>query len=146
MPTLNLQLFGIAFNDTQPSNNPNLRIFDLGYKILGQPCSRPKSEDYAIAPGSQQSVFNGTRTTLIDGTTAFASTQPSPATNTYRFTATGGTLPVFRTDRLLGVDTTTELTVVVNGPLATYIENYSTDMVVNSLAGVPGHVYQFTFN
>jgi hypothetical protein len=143
---LNLQVFSIAFNDSNPSNNPAIRVFDLGYKLLGQSVSRPKSEDYAIAPGSQQSVFNGTRITLIDGTTAFSSTQPSPATNTYRFTATGGTLPVFRTDRLLGVDTTTELTVVVNGPLATYIENYSTDLIVNSLAGVPGHVYQFTFN
>lgn len=146
MGNLNLQVFSIAYNDSTPSNNPAIRVFDLGYKLLGQSVSRPKSEDYAIAPGSQQSVFNGTRTTAIDGTTAFTVTQPNLATNTYRFTSTGGTPPVLRTDRMLGVDNTTELTVVVNGPLATYIENYSTDMIVNSLAGVPGHVYQFTFN
>ena len=146
MSTLNLQINAIAFNDTQPSNNPNLRIFDLGIKLLGQACARPKSEEYLVAPGAQQVVFNGTRTTAIDGTTAFTVTQPQPALNTYRFTATGGTLPVFRTDRLLGVDSTTELSVVINGPLATYIENYSTDIIVNSLASVPGHVYQFTFN
>ena len=146
MGNLNLQVFGIAFNDSNPSNNPAIRVFDLGYKLLGQPVNRAKSEDYDIAPGAQLSVFNGTRTTAIDGTTAFTVSQPNTATTTYRFTSTGGTPPVFRTDRLLGVDTTTELTVTTNGPISTFIEAYANSIVVNSTAGVPGHVYQFTFN
>lgn len=146
MPTLNTQVFSIAFSDVNPSNNPNIRNFDYGFKLLGQPVSNPKSEYFAIAPGAQQMVYNGTRTTSLANDTAFTVTQPNPSLTTYRFTATGGTNPAFRTNRVLGIDTTTELTVVINGPLASYVETYSTSLVVNSLSGVPGHIYQFTFN
>lgn len=133
MSILNLQVFSIAFNDNQPSNNPAIRVFDLGWKLTGQAVNRPKSEDYDIAPGASQMIFNGTRTTSMDGTTAFTVSQPNPALTTYRFTAVSGTPPVFRTDRLLGVDGTSQIQVTVNGPTATYSNFAGTPMVTTNV-------------
>lgn len=129
MSVLNLQLNSIAYKDTKPSNNPSLRIFDLGFKLLGQCVDRPKSEDFSIAPGETRVIFNGTRTTAIDGTTEFTVSQPDPVTpNLYRFSRSAGTAPVFRTDRAPAVDNTTVLSVSVNGPLMTLTNSSGTPM------------------
>lgn len=120
MPILNLQLNSVSYKDVKPSNNPSIRVFDLAFKQLGMVVDRPKSEDFTIAPGETRAVFNGTRTTTIDGTTAFSISQPQPSINVYRFTNTGGTAPTFRTDRVPAVDNTSVFAVSVNGPLATY--------------------------
>lgn len=119
MSTLNLTINTIAFNDQTKSNNPSIRIFDLTYKLLGASAQKPKSEDFSIAPGETLSVFNGTRTTAIDGTTAFDVTKTSITENRYRFTHSAGTAPVFRTNRVPAVDNTTQLNLTVNGPIAT---------------------------
>jgi hypothetical protein len=129
MGNLNLQVNAIAFNDSTPSNNPAIRVFDFGWKLLGQTVSRPKSEEYAIAPGSSQVIFNGTRNTYIDNSTAFTITQPYPSLlGTYRFTNTAGTAPVFRTARSLGIDNTSVITVTANGPVSTYTQVSGTAM------------------
>lgn len=118
MAILNLQINTIAYLDQKTSNNPSLRAFDLGVKLLGQPIDRPRSEMFSVAPGETRTIFNGTRTTAIDGTTAFDISQPDLATpNLYRFSRSSGTFPVFRTDRIPAVDNTTVLAITVNGPL-----------------------------
>lgn len=120
MSTLNFQLNAISFNDNKPSNNPSIRVFDLAFKILGQPVDKPMSENLCIAPGETRTIFNGTRTIAIDGTTAFTITRPDPSLNTYRFTNSAGTAPVFRTNRVPAIDNTSTFAVTINGPLATY--------------------------
>jgi hypothetical protein len=102
------------------NNNPSIRNADLSYNLLGMTVTRPKSEEFAIAPGFTQSIFNGTRNTAIDSTTAFTVSQPSIALNTFRFTWTGGTAPAFRTSRVTGIDNTTQFAVTVNGGIALY--------------------------
>lgn len=119
MGTLNLQINAIAYKDNKPSNNPLMRAFDYTIKLLGNAVNLPKSNDYTIAPGEVRNIFNGTRTTAIDGTTAFDVSQPDPSVNVYRFTNSGGTAPVLRTDRVPAVDNTSQFSVTVNGPLMT---------------------------
>jgi len=117
---LNLQINAIAFADNTPSNNPMLRHFDLTYKLLGLEAKNPDQKPYTIAPGSSQVIYDGTRTTSINGLTQFDITKPYPDKDTYRFTWNGtGAAPVFRTDRVSTITTSTAFTITVNGPIAT---------------------------
>ena len=135
MPTHNLQLNSIAFADTTISNNPQIRNWDLGFKLLGQPVDNPRSENFNISPGTSKNVFDGSRSTALDGTSAFDISQPYPAyPGTYRFTNSGGTNPAFRTNRLLGADVTTQITVTVNGPIMTLTQSGGTAINTSSVA------------
>lgn len=120
MATLNLQVNALSYKDTKASNNPSIRVFDYVFKLPGQTAEKPQSDDLSIAPGETRTIFNGSRATAIDGTTAFSVTRPDPSLLTYRFSHTAGTAPVFRTDRLPGIDNTSQFSVSVNGPIATY--------------------------
>lgn len=126
MSQLNLQVTAIAFDDIKPSNNPQIRAFDLTYKLTGVQATDPVSRSLQIPPQTESVIFNGTRATAIDNTTAFTTSRPNPDTNTYRFTSTGGTPPVFRTDRGIAIDGTTAFSVTVNGPVATLTNSAGT--------------------
>lgn len=128
MSILNLQINTIAYKDNKPSNNPAIRIFDYSFKLLGMTADRAESKDYSIAPGETRTIFNGSRTTAIDGTSAFDVSQPDPSLNTYRIENSGGTAPAFRTDRVPAIDTSSTFDVIVNGPLATYQNTGGTAM------------------
>lgn len=119
MANLNIQVNTVAYQDTVPNSNPQIRNFDLTYKSFGQLIGEAGSDVFIVPPQSSLPIFSGTRTTAIDGTTAFTVMIPVAGVNTYRFTATAGTSPVFRIDRLIAIDTTTVLSVTVNGPIAT---------------------------
>jgi hypothetical protein len=121
MSNFNLQTFLVGYGDQKASNNPQIRNFDLSYKLLGQKCTQPQSNEYVIAPGQTLSAINGTRTTSLSNSSAFNVTVPVANVNTYRFTWNGtGTNPAFRTDRALGVDNTSIFNITINGPLVTY--------------------------
>lgn len=126
MSKVNLQVNLIAFDDVKPSNNPQIRAFDLLYKKTEVPASEPVSQSKVIPAGSTMSIFDGTRDTDIDGTTEFTSTRPDSTKNIYRFSHTGGTAPALRTDRAIGIDNTTEFTVTVNGPIMTLTHSAGT--------------------
>lgn len=119
MSKVNLQVNLIAYDDVNPSNNPQIRPFDLLYKKSGISANEPVSQSKNIAAGAEMSIFSGTRTTAIDGTTEFTSTRPDPSKNTYRFEHVAGTAPVLRTDRAIGIDNTTQFAITVNGPIMT---------------------------
>lgn len=128
MSILNLQINSIAYKDNKPSNNPSIRVFDYSFKLLGMAVDRAESKDYSIAPGETRTIFNGSRTTAIDGTSAFDVSQPDPSVNTYRIANSGGTAPAFRTDRVPAVDNTSTFDVTVNGPLATFTSTGGTPL------------------
>lgn len=119
MSTSNLQVNLIVFSDNSVSNAPLIRNVDISYKLTGQPVSNPDSKMISLAPGETRTIYDGTRTTLIDGTTAFDITRPSLTQNIYRFSASAGTMPSFRTDRVPAMNTSTVLGLTVNGPIAT---------------------------
>lgn len=118
---LNIQLHAISFFDNTPTNNPMLRHFDLTYKLFGVAAKSPEQRSYLIAPGALETIYDGTRNTSITVTTEFNVSKPYIDKDIYRFTWNGvGANPSFRTDRGIGITTSTQFTVSVNGPVATY--------------------------
>lgn len=119
MATSNLQVNLIIFSDSSISNAPLIRNADISYKLMGQSASNPDTKMISLSPGETRTIYDGTRATSIDNTTAFNITQPSLTENVYRFTAVSGTMPNFRTDRLPAVSTLTVFNLTVNGPIST---------------------------
>lgn len=110
----------LAFLDASATSNPQLKAFDwaLGAGgIRSLSVVDPKTFAGSIAAGASATVFDGTRSTTIDGTSAFTSTLSAlDAGSRYRFTWVGGTNPTLRTDRGLTLNAQ-NLTVVVNADL-----------------------------
>jgi hypothetical protein len=134
MSTTNLLVRYIAFNDTNVSNNPAIRIADLSYNLTGQKANKPKSQDLCIPAGQTLNIFNGFRSTGMDNTTAFTITRPDVNLNIYRLTHSSGAAPAFRTAVSLGIDGTTVVVVTVNGPLMKIANSSGTPMVTTGLS------------
>jgi hypothetical protein len=111
--TLNIYESIVAFSDTQISSNPQRQIANYSRKYTNLAVTNAKNEQFTITPGSSLSVFSGVRSTTLDGTTAFTTSQNIVIPNTYRFTWTGGTNPTLRTDRNLTLSSV-PITVTIN--------------------------------
>lgn len=120
MSQINLQVNMLAFSDSKESNNPLIRNFDLTFKIAGISVKNPNQPTYTLAPGEARTIYDGSRASLIDNTTAFDVSLPDPSTNIYRLTASAGTAPGFRTDRVSTVNNTTTFNMTMSGPVATF--------------------------
>lgn len=121
MSILNLQLHSISFFDNKPSNNPMLRHFDLTYKLMGQKVDNPEQKIFLIPPQTFETIYDGTRANSINSLTEFDVTKPYIDKDIYRFTWNGvGANPAFRIDRNIGITTSTQFSVTVNGPIATF--------------------------
>ncbi len=94
----------LAFGDKTLNSNPRLRYVDWNRDASGIQVRDPKSESHSIDPGATKIIFDGTRATSISGTTAFDVSLSPLDPSRYRFTWTGGTNPVFRTDRSLALN------------------------------------------
>jgi hypothetical protein len=119
--TLSLYSLTLASGDSAASNNPSLRFVDWKRQISGLSVSNPRSEGRTLAPGASATIFDGTRSTTIDGTTELSLSQSTLDPNRYRFqwAAGGGTNPGFRTARAtvdLNGDTVT-MEIQANGSL-----------------------------
>lgn len=99
----------LAFHDSEATSQPGMKAYDWtmgGAGIKSLSVADPKTYGGTIAASATETVFDGTRTTSLDGTTAFASTLSTlDAGSRYRFTWTGGTNPTLRTDRGLTLAT-----------------------------------------
>lgn len=114
MAILNVAIKVVAFGDEQVNSNPRLKYVDWLRDLSGITVSDPKAEAHRIEVGGTRTVFDGTRATTLDGTTAFSLALLAIAGGSrYRITHTGGTNPTFRTGRNL-TPTGMTLTVVVN--------------------------------
>lgn len=103
--TLSLYSLTLAHGDpTGNSNAPALRFVDWKRQFQAIPVANPKTEGLQVPPGGTRLVFDGTRTTTIDGTTAFDLNLAKAESARYRFTHRAGTAPGLRTDR--GLDLT----------------------------------------
>lgn len=120
MSKLNFLVYMNAYSDVSASNNPSLSNFKWTREITGIPASNPISEAFSLASGESKEIFSGTRTLSEDGTTAYGIALKPLSSNTYRITNTAGTAPQFRVLRTNSADATTQVTVVVNGPIATF--------------------------
>lgn len=90
-----------AYGDKLVSSNPRLKYVDWNRDVSGKVVQNPRSESFAIDPGSSLQVFSGVRSTTIGSNTAFAVAGSTLDPSRYRFTWTGGTNPTLRTDRSL---------------------------------------------
>lgn len=99
--TLNIFTKILAFQDTPVNSNPRLRTVDWDRECGGIPVKDPESTGHQIAIGGSKLIFDGSRATTIDGTTAFSLDLLATNASTYRITHTGGTAPGFRTSRAL---------------------------------------------
>lgn len=97
--TLNLFTKLLAFSDTVVNSNPRLRAADWERECDGIPVKDPDSKGHEIPVGTSKLIFDGTRATTLDGTTAFSISLLSTNNSSYRITHTGGTNPTFRTGR-----------------------------------------------
>lgn len=89
----------VAFGDSLSTNNPRLRYVDWNRDISDLEVQNPRSESHILAPGQEKLLFDGTRTLAVDGTTELSVALVPGEADRYRFRFTGGTNPVFRTNR-----------------------------------------------
>lgn len=120
MSKLNFLVYLNTYSDASASNNPSLSNFKWAREITGIPASNPISEAFSLAPGESKTIFSGVRTLTADGTTEYDISLKPLSSNTYKLAWSAGTLPGFKTLRANGADATTEVTVVVNGPIVTF--------------------------
>lgn len=103
MAQLNVLTRILAYADTQATNNPTRRIVDWKREYLSLPVSNAKSEEFELTSLDSKTVFSGSRSLLIDGTTVFNLTALSTE-GQYRLAWTGtGTAPAFRTARSVAI-------------------------------------------
>ena len=116
-----------AYADRPANSNPRLRAVDWRRDLAGQAVSNPKSESVQLIAGETRTLFNGTRTTTLDGTTAFTVSLSTLESGRYRFTRVAGTDPTLRISRGLTLNTVSvtavalsngSLTMTVPGPAA----------------------------
>lgn len=103
--TLNVITKIVAYGDKTANSNPRLKFFDWYRDNSGIAVSDPKSEAHVIDPLGTKTIFDGTRSTTIDGTSAFSIALSTLDSSRYRISHTGGTAPGFRTDRALTLNT-----------------------------------------
>jgi hypothetical protein len=127
MANLDLYSITLATADAVESNSPNLKFVEWKRTIRAIPVENPKVEGLSVAPGVEATIFDGSRTLTLDGTTAFSIALDPIASDKYRFTATAGTDPGFRTDR--GLDLT--------GVALTLTEQANGSLLVAAGAGTP---------
>jgi hypothetical protein len=116
--TLSLYSLTLAHGDATANNNPSLRFVDWKRQLSAVAVENPKTEALKIAPGVEKLIFDGTRSTSLDGSTAFDLTLSPLAPDRYRLTHSGGTNPVLRVDRALDLSTIAlTMTALANGSL-----------------------------
>ncbi len=81
----------------------NGRNVDWRRTVPATTVKNPVETQYVIQPGASQIIFQGNRTIGIDGTSAFQIALNAFNSSVYRISNTGGTAPVFRTDRGLNL-------------------------------------------
>jgi hypothetical protein len=121
MATLNIFETIQMYSDSQLSSNPQKVLPDWNPKYSLVPVTNPKADQFQINPGASFTPFSGSIPTSIDGTTLFSTSINYIIPNTYRFTWTGGTNPVLKTNRNLTLATSMVTITINNNVLATFV-------------------------
>jgi hypothetical protein len=127
MSKLVFSIFLNAYSDSYPSNAPSRSSFRWNRDANGVLASNPDSLQFTLAPGETRSLVSGERSLTQDGTTQYSIAPVPFETSSYQFTWVGGTNPTFRTARVTGADTTTQVTVTLNGTVLTFTSTGGTN-------------------
>lgn len=101
----------------------------------------PGNQKYDIEPLGAKTIFDGTRTLGLDGTTTFSISPVSGQPSTYRLTVTAGTSPGFRVNRALalsGIATTLTLNANLSGTLTVSAGTPFASLVVGDVVFIAG--------
>lgn len=112
--TLRLTSSISAFGDGLGVSNPEQTHLAWGYRASDLPVRNPVQQPMTVPAGQTVTVFDGTRALSTDGTTDFDLELLNGYSDRYRLRWTGGTDPVFRTNRNLDLDGDT-VVVTING-------------------------------
>ena len=116
MPNLNLNFQVLIFEDSA-DRNPQIRLPDLSKSIQGIPVTYDKSDRILLNPGDIDNIAVTTRAILWDTTTQLSISRPVALNDNIRVTWTGtGTNPIFRTNRNMGGDATTTVSITRVSP------------------------------
>jgi hypothetical protein len=141
MSTLTL-ISHISAYDDDVSGNTSLNVVGPWKRqIQNIPVEDPQSKKVTIAGAGSETIFDGTRSTSIDGTTEFSLTASDSDPSRYRIECTGGTAPAFRPARTLdlsGLDVT--LTVGLNLSVVVTVDAGTPfgDVEVGDVVFIPG--------
>jgi hypothetical protein len=89
----------LGYDDVPPTNNPTSRPIDYAVTQANIDVDNPETRSFDIDPGATITVVDGVRSTDLANDTELDLTLSPADPGTYRITWTGGTNPVFRTDR-----------------------------------------------
>lgn len=122
-----------AYEDSNGSQNPTMNYFKWTREINGSNASKPKSEEFILAPNESKTIFDGTRSLLQDSMTQYNLALKANTSNTYVLKYLAGTNPVIRNSRTTGADNTTQITITQNATLTTFTSTAGTPL--NLLVG-----------
>lgn len=141
MATLRYSSNVLAYDDTQITSDPSKVYVDWSRSITVD-VQNPQQVNYTVAPLSSLTVFDGTRSTSISGSTQFNLAISTLSSDRYRFTWSGiGTNPAFRTNRNLtpvGHTITWGVNVNQTASLTSSAVGEFTAVVVGDVLFVPG--------
>ena len=127
MPTLNISAHFLAFSDADTgTNNPRFRNVDWAPGRTQLPVDAPLNREFDFSPAETKTVLNGQRSLTVDNTTVFALTLNPVKPGVYRLTATGGTVPGFRTSRSLALTGITVTATVNNNATMEFVAGTGT--------------------
>lgn len=113
MATFNISSNHIIFGEDTVTSQPALKYVDWTQSFTGIQVSQPSSRQYELQPLESLTLFSGTRSLTVDGTTEFDLTLSALDTSVYRMTNSAGTAPGFRTTRAVAISSES-VTVTVN--------------------------------
>lgn len=100
MPVIDIHTAILVYGDSEvATSNPQRRFVDWARHVTGIAIEQPSVREYVAQPGELLSIYSGTRTTAIDGTSQFSIVLNPAKASVYRIKHTGGTAPAFRTAR-----------------------------------------------
>jgi hypothetical protein len=117
---MNLLLALNVYNDLSVSSHPSKNVSKWVSDLQGIDITEPSSASISLASGQTLSLFSGEVVISDDNTTTYDLSLKTGTTNTYTLAYNSGTAPVFRTNRALGTDATSEITITKNGTLLVF--------------------------
>ena len=120
MSKLNFLVYLNAYADKNASNSPSRSNFKWERHANSILASNPTSLEFSLAPGETRTLFDGSRTITQNNTTQWSITLVPFSSSSYQLSWVGGTQPGFRTSRTIGGNSSTNVTVTVNGPVVTF--------------------------
>lgn len=123
MPFLNIKYGLVIYEDESPTN-PQIRIPDIARNIEQISVAYDKSDRLSIAPNEIKDIATTARAVLWDNTTELKFDNYISQAEAIRLTYTGtGTAPSFRTNRQIGGNADTEVTITRVSPYVARIQN-----------------------